>query len=190
MRRADEVDLDRHLRVEVVVERIAERRREHDRAGGSGLVMVVDDLRETTRWNMTRFMLVGLGQVRHVEIAVVVVAGVLVVQAWQLDSIDRRVGSDSRMYQFDTSSMPSGLACTHRMITSSRKRERLGVGAADQLVDDLDQLVRAEHLGRVQAAVDPDDRLAFLRERVRLIVGQPLGAREARARSPCSDRAS
>ena len=67
---------------------------------------------------------------------------------------------------------------------------RLGVVAADQLVDRLDQLLRAEHLGRVQAAVDPDDRLAFLRQRARLLVGQPLGQSPAGARSPCSDRAS
>ena len=59
---------------------------------------------------------------------------------------------------------------------------RLGVVAADQLVDRLDQLLRAEHFGGVQAAVDPDDRLAFLRQRARLIVGQPFGdARGVRA---------
>ena len=37
--------IDDH-RIEVVVERIAERRREHHRAGRAGLVMVVDDLRK------------------------------------------------------------------------------------------------------------------------------------------------
>jgi len=36
--------------------------------------------------------------------------------------IDRFFGSDSRMYQFDTSSMPSGLAGTTSRITSFRIR--------------------------------------------------------------------
>ena len=56
--------------------------------------------------------------------------------------------------------------------------QRLGIGPADELVDRLDQLLRAEHLGGVQAAVDPDDRLAFRRERARLLVGEPLGERQ------------
>ena len=61
-----------------------------------------------------------------------------------------------------------------------QEAHRLGVGAADQLIDRLDQLVRAEHFGRVQAAVDPDDRLAFLRQRARLIVGQPSASASRR----------
>ena len=60
---------------------------------------------------------------------------------------------------------------------------RLLVGAADHLVDHLAELLRAERLGGVQAAVDPDDRLAFLRQRARLLVGQPLGVARAAARS-------
>ena len=55
---------------------------------------------------------------------------------------------------------------------------RLLVVPADHLVDHLRQLLRAERFGRVQPAVDPDDRLAFLRQRARLIVGQPLGERQ------------
>ena len=75
----------------------------------------------------------------------------------------------------DTSSMPSGLACTARMITSRRKRIVSSSVAADELIDRLHQLLRAEHLGGMQAAVDPDDRLAVARELPRLVVGQPLG---------------
>src|SRR5678815_3382030 len=44
--RGNEIQLHRNERVEVEVERIAERRREHHRARGPGLVMIVDDLRE------------------------------------------------------------------------------------------------------------------------------------------------
>ena len=61
-------------------------------------------------------------------------------------------------------------------ITSRRMRVRLLVGAAHELIDGLDQLMRADDFGRVQAAVDPDDRLAFLRQRARLLLGEAAGA--------------
>ena len=80
------------------------------------------------------------------------------------------------MYHFDTISMPSGLACTAEDDDVAQDPRRLLVGAADQLVDRLDQLVRADHFGRVQAAVDPDDRLAFLRQRARLLLGHAARA--------------
>ena len=38
--------------------------------------------------------------------------------------------------------------------------------------------MRAEDLGRVESAVDPDNGLAFLRQRARLVVGQSLGEGE------------
>ncbi len=56
---------------------------------------------------------------------------------------------------------------------------RLFVVARDELVGGLDELVRAEYFGGVQAAVEPDHRLAFLRERMRLLVSDALGQREA-----------
>ena len=46
---ADHVDAERDQRIEVVVERIAERRREQHRAGRAGLMMIEHDGRETTR---------------------------------------------------------------------------------------------------------------------------------------------
>ena len=62
---------------------------------------------------------------------------------------------------------------------SSRIRSVSSIGAADHLVDHLAELLRAERLGGVQAAVDPDNGLAVLRQRARLLVGQALGQREA-----------
>ena len=46
--------------------------------------------------------------------------------------------------------------------------ERFGVRLRHELVDQFDQLLCPEHLVGVYAAVNPDDRLAFLRERTRL----------------------
>ena len=60
----------------------------------------------------------------------------------------------------------------------AQEAHRLFVGAADELIDRFRQLLRAEHFGGVQAAVDPHDRLAVARELTRLFVGQALGQRE------------
>jgi hypothetical protein len=38
----------------------------------------------------------------------------------------------------------------------------------------LEELMRAQHFGGVQAAVDPDHRLALPRQRMGLIVGETL----------------
>ena len=43
-----------------------------------------------------------------------------------MPAVDRRFSSGSRMYQFDTSSMPSGLTGVSRMITSFRNRSVSG----------------------------------------------------------------
>ena len=57
----------------------------------------------------------------------------------------------------------------------AQQPHRLFVGAAHQLIDRFHQLLCAEDLGGVQAAVNPDDGFAFLRQRARLIVGQAFG---------------
>ena len=165
-------------RVVDVVEGIAEGRREHHRAGRAGLVMVVHDLREPLAIQNPVHVR-GFRLVHHVEVAVVVVADVLLIEARQLRRCCAASRSALRMYQSETSSMPSGLACVARMITSLRMRMRLFVVLAGELVDGLDQLLRAEHFGGVQAAVDPDHRLAFLGERARRVVGEALGLRQA-----------
>ena len=54
----------------------------------------------------------------------------------------------------------------------------LGIGLGVELVDGLDELLGADGLGGVEAAVDPDDRLAFFGERLGLVVGETLGQRE------------
>ena len=80
--------------------------------------------------------------------------------------------------------MPSGLTSVQQDDVVVQDPQRLGIGLAVQPVNRLDQLLRAEHLGRVQAAVDPDDGLAVARELPRLLVGEAVGEREPAVRSP------
>ena len=55
----------------------------------------------------------------------------------------------------------------------------LGIGLGVELVDGLDELLGADGLGGVKAAVDPDDGFAFFGERLGLVVGETLGAGRA-----------
>ena len=55
----------------------------------------------------------------------------------------------------------------------------LVVVSAGEGEDGFDQLLRAEDLGGVESAVDPDYGLAFLRQRARGVVGQALRQRQA-----------
>ena len=54
----------------------------------------------------------------------------------------------------------------------------LGVVAADHLPHQFHELLYPKHLRRVQAAVDPDDRLALGGEFAGLCLGDPLGVRK------------
>jgi hypothetical protein len=65
-----------------------------------------------------------------------------------------------------------------------QEAHRLWIGAAVQFVDGLDELLGADRLGGVEAAIDPNDRLAFFRERMRLILGDVLRARQLLADLP------
>jgi hypothetical protein len=42
----------------------------------------------------------------------------------------------------------------------------LWIGPAHQLIDQLDQLLPAEHLARMNPTIDPHDRLAFTRRAI------------------------
>ena len=56
--------------------------------------------------------------------------------------------------------MPSGFTSVQQDDGVVEDPQRLGIGLRIQAVDRLDQLLRAEHFGGVQAAVDPHHRLA------------------------------
>ena len=59
-----------------------------------------------------------------------------------------------------------------------------GIGAADHLVDHFHELLGADGLAGMQAAVDPDHGFALARQRVRLIVGEAFGVRQPRRDLP------
>ena len=83
------------------------------------------------------------------------------------------------MYQSETSSMPSGIDVDGEDDHVAQEPHRLGIGLADQLIDGFGQLLRAEHFGGVEAAVDPDHGLAVAGEGARLVFGEALSLREA-----------
>ncbi len=158
--RAERLQAENQQRIEVVVVRIALRRRPDDGPGRPALVMVVENLRQPLVIEHAVDVL-GLGLRRGEEVAVVVVADVLLIEPRQPGERCASPDPALRMYQSATRSLPSGLACTNRMMHSSRKRSVSSSVAADHLVDHLAELLRAERLGRVQPAVDPDHRLAL-----------------------------
>ncbi len=62
-----------------------------------------------------------------------------------------------------------------------QKAHRLRIGSAGQLPDGLEELLRTKDFVGVEAAVEPDDRLALRRQRPSLGLAHPLGKRQA----PC-----
>ena len=176
-RGADHVDASDDRLVEVVVGRITERRGEHHRASGAGLVVVVHDLREPGQVHPLVHV-GGFVLVRDVEVAIVVVPDVLLVEARDVHVALLRVGFlhvpvghklhavRIRMHEHD-----------HDVVQDA---QRLLIGAGEHLVVGLDQLIGAEDFGRMQSAVNPDHRLSFLGERLGLSfadfgVGELLG---------------
>ena len=145
---ADEIELRRNERVVVVVERIAKWRREHHRAGGSGLVMVVHDLREPLVVEHAIHVR-ALGLTRHVEVAIVVVPDVFLVQARDAGPLAallrRRVPHVPARHQFHSVRVRVH-GKDDRVVEDPH---RLRIRPAGQLIHGLHQLMRAENLGRV-----------------------------------------
>ena len=172
------VDADRNQRVVVEVEGITERRDEHDRAGGTHLVMVVDDLRipfaEHHARQVHRFD--GGG---HDEVAVVVVADVFVIEAGQADE-----GTFLRIFlahipvghELDA----VGIGERGEQDDVVKKTPGFLIVAAQILIDRFRQLLGADALAGVQPAVDPEHGFAFLGEGLGFVIRQIAGQREAR----------
>jgi hypothetical protein len=174
-RRPDELDPLRHERIVVVVERIAERRHEQHRPGRPGLVLVVHDLRVPLDELLSRDGL-GLRLVVGVGVAVVVVAHVLLVEPGNVHRPLLRVG---------IAHVPVGDQLHPVRVDRGEEQddvvqdaEGLGIAARRHLVGDLEEVLCGYDLRGVEAAVDPDDRLAFGGQLAGVLVGHPLGARQ------------
>ena len=160
--------------VDVVVRRVAEGRREHDRPQRAGLMVVVDDLREPLRVG-DPVHVTGLREVPHEEVAIVVVAGVALIE-------HREPGRRARP-RVRTAHVPRADQLHPVRVRVHGEDDHvveeargLRVGQAHQIVDELHELVGAEHLVGVQAAVDPDDRPALLGQPPGLLPPHPVGA--------------
>jgi len=77
---ADEVERGDDEGDDVVVEGVAEGRREDDGAEGPGLMVVVHDLGEPLEEELA-IHVDGFAEVGHVEVAIIVVSGVLLIEA-------------------------------------------------------------------------------------------------------------
>ena len=174
--RANQIDAGGNQRIEDVVEWIAERRREQHRPGGSRLMVVVDDLREPLLVE-DAVHVDRLGLAREVEVAIVVVADVLLVGPWEPGQrAQRRFALAHVPVRDQFMTVRVGVDRQHDDI--AEEPERFRVRAADQLIHGLDELLRTQHLAGVQPAIDPDDCLSFGRERACLIVGQAFSQRQ------------
>ena len=160
-RGADDINAGDNGLVKEVVRRVAERRREHHRTGRARLVVVVHDLREPGQVHPPVHVR-GLVLVRDVEVAVVVVADVLLVEARDVHPARLGIG---------VLHVPVGdeLHAVRVRVHEDddhvvQNPQRLSVVPGEELIVCLDQLVGAQHLRRMQSAVNPDDRLPLFRE--------------------------
>ncbi len=127
--------------------------------------------------NHSRYHLVGIGalrHVRHVEVAVVVVTDVLLVQAG--DVVRRslhRVGLAHVPVRHELHAIRVNQRAQNDIVVQDP--QRLGIGPRIEAIDGFDELLGPEHLGRMQAAINPDDGFPVPGELSRCLVGQPFG---------------
>ena len=170
--RAERLQAQDEQWIQVVVVRVALRRGPDDRAGGSALVMVVENLRQPVVIE-DAVDVFGLGLRRREEVAVVVVADVFLVQARQAGgAAPQRIGIPH---------IPVGdevVAVRVRVDEQDdavvEEPQGLRVVPADHLIDHLGELLRAERLARVQAAVNPHDCFPLGRECPCLVIAEAL----------------
>ena len=172
-----EIDPRDDHRVDVVVERIAERGREEHGPGGSRLVVVVDDLGIPRPVHLPVHVL-GFRLEGRVEVPVVVVPHVLLVEDGDPARGALRLLLDPRVPVRDEVH-PVGVRVDEEDDDVVEDPHRLIVGPAHELPQRLHELLRAQHFRGVEAAVDPHDGLAALREFSRLRLGHAPGEREA-----------
>jgi hypothetical protein len=149
--------------IDQMVVRVTERRGEEHGPRRAGLVMVVHDLREPLAVHRPADVL-GFGHRVHVEVAIVVVPDVLLVEPRNprgaAPGLVRAAHVPAR-HQLHA----VRIGVNRKLHDVIQQAHRFGVVPAGHLPDVLHQLVSAEHLGGVQAAIDPDHRLALLGQR-------------------------
>ncbi len=161
--------------VEVTVG-VAEGRHEDDGACGAGLVVVVDDLRVPDAGE-DAVDVGGLGLIAGEEVAVVVVADVLLPEAG--DAVEQALGGVGVAHVpvgDELHAVGVGEGAEGDVVVEEAHRLRVGFGV--ELVDGLDELLGADGFRGVEAAVDPDDCLALFGEGLGLIVGEAFGEGE------------
>ena len=156
---AEPGDLAPHQRIAIGTNRLGVRRDEEARVAAAHLVMIHVGLRQPVAIHQLADVL-RLRQVEREAVAVVVVAGVLLVQPRQVRT-PRAACRRIFMYQSAIICVPSGLIDGSTMlITLSRIAHRLFVGAGQAVVDELGGRLRRRHFGRVQREALDRDGLA------------------------------
>ena len=175
--RPHEVDPGDDHGVDVVVERIPERRGEEYGPRRTRLVVVVDDLRIPRPVHLPVHVL-GFRLEGRVEIAVVVVPHVLLVEDGDPAGGALRLLLGPRIPVRDEVH-PVGVRVDEEDDDVVEDPHRLVVGPAHELPQRFHQLLRAQDLRGVETAIDPHDGLAALREVTRLVFRHPSRARQA-----------
>ena len=160
-RGAHEIEARDHGRMEPVVGRITVRRCRHDRARRTRLVVVVHDLRIPFHEHLLRHV-ARLGQCVHVRVTVVVVTGVLFVQARNVRIAAQLVGLLHVPVRHQLHAVR--IRVRHENDAVVQNPHRFVVGTAGELIERFDELLGAQHFGCMQAAVDPEHHFAFLRQ--------------------------
>ncbi len=166
------LDTQQHRGVEIVIVWVAERRGVHHGSGRAALVMVVEQLWEPLviqdAIDVLRLLLRG-----REELAIVVVADVFLVEARQAHK-RARPGVAHAHVPVGHQVVAVRIGVHEEGYDVVQKPHRLGVGAAGHLVHHLGELLRAEGFRGVQTTIDPDDGLAFLRQRPCAVVRETL----------------
>ena len=174
---ANSIKAGHHQWIKNIVEGVAERRTGNHSTCRTCLVMVVHDLREPFDEELAVHV-DGLAEVGHVEIAIVVVAGVFFVEAGSAVH-DAFFGDGFAHVPFADEVVAIGIGMDAENDDVLEDAHRLGVSAARELPNGLDELVGADGFGGMETAVDPDDGFAFGGEGAGLFFGEAFGAGES-----------
>ena len=162
-----------HQRVKYVVERVTVRWPCQYRPGWAALVVVVHDLRNPIYKQLTTYVL-GLFQLQHEEIAVVVVTGVFLIQTRQVVQrpfLGRRITHVPVGHEFLSVGVDVGKENDHIV----QNPHYFGVGASSELIGGFDELHPRHGFVGVNPAVDPNDCLSFFGHGFGLGISQALG---------------